>query len=82
MQYRTWIDPRASVTRNQMRQQAPKDLAGATMRLALHLSDVEHQALQVANPDTLGLPVGPDQDAAWAKFIAHPDSAPYRVNKV
>lgn len=80
--YRTWFDPRATVTRKMMREQAPRDIASTTMRLALHLSDKEHQWLERANPESLGLPPGIDHDAAWAKFIAHPDSAPYRVNKV
>jgi hypothetical protein len=80
--YSTWLDPRATVTRQMMREQAPRDIASSTMRLALHLSDLEHHYLTEKNPESLGLPPGPDHDMAWAKFIAHPASAPYRVNKV
>ena len=65
-----------------MRQQRPKDLASRTMRLALHLSDVEAGRLESLNPDTLG-----HDDAAlranyWRRFIESPESAPFRVNKV
>lgn len=80
--YNTWVDRRADVTRKMMREQCPRDLASSTLRLALHLSDLEAAYLERKNPESLGLPPGPDHDAAWAKFIAHPASAPYRVNKV
>jgi hypothetical protein len=80
--YCTWLDPRASVTRHQMRALTPRDIASGTLRLALHLSDLEHLFLETNNPESLGLPPGPDHDAAWARFVSHPDSLPYRVNKV
>jgi hypothetical protein len=47
------------------------------MRLALHLSDLEHEFLMTFNPELQN-----ESGAAWAKFIAHPDSTPFRVNKV
>lgn len=80
--YKIWLDPRATATRQQMRRSAPRDIASGTLRLALHLSDLEHAYLERANPDTLGLPEGIEHDTAWANFIKHPDSAPYRVNRV
>lgn len=75
--YRTWIDPRAAAERAEMRRIVPRDICSGTMRLALHLSDVEHSYLLAMNPQ-LHDECGP----AWARFIAHPDSAPFRVNKV
>lgn len=80
--YRTWIDPVAIPTRQQMRRQAPRDLASGTLRLALHLSEAEAAYLEFHNPDTLGHPDTAVHDAEWAKFIKHSDSAPYRVNRV
>jgi len=80
--YCTWLDPRAIPVRIRMRQQAPRDIASGTLRLALHLSDKEAEFLETQNPESLGLPPGPDHDAAWARFISHPDSEPDRVNKV
>lgn len=80
--YCTWLDPRAIRERARMRRQAPRDIASGTLRLALHLSDQEYLFLETKNPESLGLPPGPDHDAAWARFISHPDSEPYRVNKV
>jgi hypothetical protein len=80
--YCTWLDPRAMRERARMRRQAPRDIASGTLRLALHLSDQEYRFLETKNPESLGLPPGPDHDAAWARFISHPDSEPYRVNKV
>lgn len=68
--------------RSKMRQQRPKDLCSKTLRLALHLSDREHKALERLNPDTLGCEDGPLRSSAWAAFIASPLSAPFRVNKV
>lgn len=36
--------------------------------------------LEANNPDTLGCLSDPHQyKAEWAKFIAHPESKPYRV---
>lgn len=80
--YKTWIDPRAAITRREMRANAPKDICSGTLRLALHLSEQEHLFLERANPDTLGLPDGVEHDTAWGNFIKHPDSAAYRVNRV
>ena len=76
--YRIWIDPRAEVTRKQMRAACPRDIASGTLRLALHLSDAEHTYLCRMNPAL----DGDDADGEWAKFISHPDSKPYRVNRV
>jgi hypothetical protein len=75
--YKTWIDPRAAKTRREMRRNTPKDICSGTMRLALHLSDLEHQFLQTFNPE-----LQEESGPAWARFIAHPESAPFRVNKV
>ena len=77
--YRTWIDPRAAVTRAQLKREQIRDL-GASMRWSLHMSEEEFQYLQLFNPDTLGV----SQDSAlfkqeWARFLQHPDSAPYRI---
>lgn len=80
--YSTWVDPRAHVTRQMMREQAPRDIASGTMRLALHLSTQEEAYLEQKHPESLGLPPGPDRDRAWRKFIESPASAPYKVNKV
>ena len=76
-QYRTWIDPRAAMVRAEMRRSTPRDICSKTLRLSLHLSDVEHSYLVAMNPQ-LNDEAGP----AWARFIAHPDSEPFRVNKV
>jgi hypothetical protein len=75
--YKTWIDPRAAKERNNMRRTLPRDICSGTMRLALHLSDLEHEFLMTFNPELQN-----ESGAAWAKFIAHPDSTPFRVNKV
>jgi hypothetical protein len=75
--YKTWVDPRAAIERSRMRQQLPKDICSGTMRLALHLSDLEHQYLQLHNPQLLD-----ENGPEWARFIASPDSATFRVNKV
>jgi hypothetical protein len=80
--YRTWLDPRAIVTRNQMRSLVAKDIASGTLRLAMHLSEEEAAFLEFHNPDTLGHADPVIHDAAWGAFIKHPDSAPYRVNRV
>lgn len=79
--YKVWIDRRASLVRQDMRRNCPRDIADGTLRLALHLSDVEHAYLVAHNPE-LGHEDTRLQDAAWARFIAHPCSAPFRVNKV
>lgn len=60
-----------------MRATQPKDICSGTMRLALHLSDLEHEFLRTFNPE-----LQDENGAEWAKFIAHPESAPFRVNKV
>jgi len=80
MKYRTMIDPRAEATRKALSANVGTgDLAG-TMRWALHLSDVEAAYLEFNNPDTLGLPEDSKQrDIEWRKFIAHPDSKPFRI---
>jgi len=79
----TGIDKRAQKERNRLRRNQPKDLAGATMRLALHLSDIEHDFLERMNPETLGRHDDERlRSMYWAKFMASPESEPYRVNKV
>lgn len=81
--YRTWIDPRAAVTRSQLRKLEIRDAAVGTMRWALHLSHEEMHYLELMNPDTLGCTHDARQyKAEWAKFIAHPDSAPFKVQAV
>jgi len=79
--YRTWVDARKDPERREMRKQTPKDIGSGTMRLALHLSDTELQYLELMNPDTLGHPDSKVHDAEWGRFINHPESSPYRVNK-
>lgn len=82
-QYRTWIDPRAAVTRQQLNQHAIRDLGSKTMRWALHLSDKEMAYLEQHNTDTLGRWDDPKvYNAEWAKFIDHPASRPYKVQRV
>ena len=52
------------------------------MRWALHLSELEAHMLEVLNPDTLGLPEDSKQrDIEWRKFIEHPDSEPFRIQR-
>jgi hypothetical protein len=75
-------DPLAAAERAKMRQQRPRDLCSKSLRLALHLSVAEHQALQKLNPETLGSEDMLVRSGAWADFIARPESAPYRVNQV
>lgn len=65
--YRTAIDPRAMVTRNQLNQLAVRDLGGA-MRWALHLSHEELDYLEAHNPD-----FNMDQ------FVLSPDSKPFKI---
>lgn len=80
LKYQILVDPRAEETRKKMRQQRPRMLAKGTMKLALHLSDVEHEYLLKNNPDlTLD---GEDGKREWAKFIEHPDSAAFRVQRI
>ena len=81
--FKTWIDNRAALERAKMRLQTPKDLCSKTLRLALHLSDLEHEYLERNNPDTLGRHDDERlRSKYWAEFIAHPASAPFRVNHV
>lgn len=68
--------------RRTLRGKPMKDLCSGTMRMALHLSDVEHAALRRLNPDTLGAPDTRIACAAWKLFIESPDSARYRVREV
>lgn len=75
-------DPRAAAERAKMRQQRPRDLCSKTLRLALHLSVEEHRFLEKANPETLGASDMLVRSAAWADFIAQPEAAPFRVNRV
>lgn len=78
--YHIWIDPRAVVTRKQLRRLTIRDFKDKCMRWALHLSDLEHEYLTTHNPDTLGLPEDSAQyKAEWAKFVNHPESKPFRV---
>ncbi len=78
-----YLDPVAEIRRREMRRSRPKDLADKTMRLALHLSDAEHYALEAANPETLGRHDDERlRSQYWAQFIANPASEPFRVNKV
>lgn len=58
----------------------PRDLAGGTMRLALHLSIQEHDELVRLNPDTLGAPDQKLADLYWYDFCSSPESAPFRVH--
>lgn len=73
------IDPRAAVTRQQMRQLPQKDLCSGTMRMALHLSELEAESLERNNPDTLGHDDGRLRDQYWADFINAPESREFRV---
>lgn len=78
--YQTWIDPRAVVTRNQLRRIEIKDFAEKAARWALHLSAEEFDYLERNNPDTLGALSDPAlYKAEWAKFVNHPESQPYKV---
>ena len=77
-----FVDPRAEVTRGQMRQQQARDLCSGTMRMALHLSDLEAASLERNNPDTLGIGDEKLKSAYWSDFIARPESQAFRVNRV
>lgn len=78
--YRTWIDPRAAVTRNQLRSLEIRDFSEKAARWALHLSEEEAAYLEQMNPDTLGCLRDPAlYKREWAKFCSHPDSLPFRV---
>ena len=67
MAYQFRIDPRAEVTRKQLRQIAIRDL-GECSRWHLHLSDAELDFLEFNNP-------GFNMDA----FIKAPESKAFRV---
>lgn len=57
-----------------------RDFAEHSARWALHLSEEEMAYLENNNPDTLGCVQDPRQyKAEWAKFVAHPESRPFRV---
>lgn len=78
--YRVWIDPRAAQTRSQLQRLVIRDFAEKCARWALHLSAEEMDYLERHNPDTLGCLHDPAQyKAEWAKFVAHPESRPFRV---
>lgn len=78
--YRTWIDPRAVVTRNQLRSVDIRDFDEKCMRWALHLSDLEFDYLERMNPDTLGCLSDPAlYKAEWAKFVNSPAARPFKV---
>lgn len=76
------IDPRAEVTRSQMRALPLKDFASGTMRLALHLSDLEAYRLEALNPDTLGHDDAKLRDRYWADFAKSSESNPFKVRNV
>jgi hypothetical protein len=71
------LDPRAEVTREQMRQLEKQDISLG--RLALHLSSEEYASLERLNPDTLGHDDTRLKDLYWKQFTEHPASAPFRV---
>jgi hypothetical protein len=78
--YNTWIDPRAEVTRSQLRRIDIRDFAEKSARWALHLSEEEMAYLERYNPDSLGCIADPAlYKAEWAKFINHPESKPFKV---
>lgn len=78
--YRVWIDPRAAETRAELRRLQIKDFAEKSLRWALHMSEEEVAFLEANNPETLGCLCDPRQyKAEWARFIAHPESSPFRV---
>ena len=68
MGYQLRIDPRAEVTRKQLRQLAIKDF-GDCGRWHLHMSEEELGYLELNNP-------GFDMD----KFVASQDSRPFKVS--
>lgn len=79
--YRTWVDPRAEVTRRQLRSLEIRDFKEKCARWALHLSEEEYRYLEQMNPETLGALADPAlYKAEWARFIDHPDSKPFRVS--
>lgn len=78
--YRIWIDPRAEVTRSQLRAIDIRDFKEKAARWALHLSEEELNYLERENPDTLGCISDPAlYKEAWRRFIDDPESKPFRV---
>ena len=79
-----FIDPEGARHRRRLVMgDRPRDLASRTMRLALHLTDSEHAALEAFNPDTLGRHDDERlRSQYWRQFIESSASAPFRVNKV
>jgi hypothetical protein len=73
------IDPRAEMTRSQMRQLPQKDLCSGSLRLALHLSDLEAESLARNNPDTLGHDDAQLNKQYWADFANSQESKQFRV---
>ena len=73
-------DKRASSFRAKANQMQVRDLGSKSMRWALHLSDLENDALERLNPETLGRHDDERLRAHyWADFISKPESAPFRV---
>lgn len=78
--YNVWIDPRAAQTRQELRRLTIRDFAEKSLRWALHLSAEEMQYLERNNPESLGALSDPAlYKAAWAAFVNHPESKPFRV---
>jgi len=75
----SFIDPRAAETRRNMRAQDAKDICSGTMRIALHLSDLEHDWLRINNPDTLGHLDSKLSDDYWRQFCESSYSNPYKI---
>ena len=71
------------MTRSQLSRLSIKDMVDGVAKWALHLSAEEHAALERLNPDTLGDHRNSKTNSEeWAKFIAHADSKPFRVQRV
>lgn len=78
--YQLWIDPRAEVTRNQLRKIDIRDFGDKSLRWSLHLSTEEMDYLEQHNPDTLGCLKDPAlYKQEWAKFINSRASDCYKV---
>lgn len=74
------IDPRPAAYRKKVNGIALRDFKDWG-RWGLHLSEEELASLKIKNPDTLG---HDDQRIAasyWKKFIASPESKPYRIQE-
>lgn len=76
-----YIDPRPAATRLDLNRRTIRDL-GESSRWSLHLSEGELAWLEAHNPDTLGHHDEKLRAGYWKKFMAHPDSKPYRVQGV